>query len=444
MIYVLTLILSEMKNQVHPESLMMSHGHHPEKCSGSVKSPLYLTSTFEFQTAQEGKDFFALACGLREKLPNEELGLIYSRMNNPNLEIFEKRLRLWDEADECAAFESGMAAITTVLLEFLRPGDVLLYTMPTYGGTDHFINHFLKDYGIECVGFNANHSKEDLVEMIHRTGKPDRLSFIFIETPANPTNDLFDIRICREIADMFSTNEKKVHLGVDNTFMGPIWSKPLSHGADLVLYSATKYIGGHSDLVAGAVLGKHHLMKRIKSLRTYLGSMASPHTCWLLSRSLETLKIRMEKQMENARLIAGFLEIHPMVQKVYYLGLIPEGTKEYELYKRQYSSPGAMVAFDINGGEEEAFRFMDGLKLFKLAVSLGSTESLVQHPAAMTHAGIPAEEKQKMGISEKLIRLSIGLEHPEDLIRDIEQSFDKIYMEKFQPDMSPSMLAHSN
>jgi methionine-gamma-lyase len=433
-----------MKKQMHPESLMMSHGYHPELSKGAVKSPLYLTSTFEFKTAEEGKAFFELAYGLREKAPNENLGFIYSRMNNPNLEIFEKRLCLWDEADECAGFESGMAAISTVMLEFLKPGDLLLFSAPTYGGTDHFINHILTEMGVECIGFNASHTKGDLIKMIEETGKQHRLSFIFVETPANPTNDLFDIQMMREIADDFSSNEKEVYVGVDNTFMGPLWSKPLDHGADLVLYSATKYIGGHSDLIAGAVLGNTELISRVKTLRTFLGNMPSPHTSWLLCRSLETLKVRMEKQMENARLIAGFLETHPMVEKVYYLGLIPEGSRAYQIFKRQYSSPGAMVAFDIKGGEEEAFLFINKLEIFKLAVSLGSTESLVQHPASMTHAGIHPEERNKMGISDKMVRLSIGVEHHDDLIRDIEQSFDELSVSRFKESLKHEMLAPMN
>lgn len=433
-----------MKNQMHPESLMMSHGYHPESSKGAVKSPLYLTSTFEFQTAEEGKAFFELAYGLREQSPNEDLGFIYSRMNNPNLDIFEKRLCLWDGAEECAGFESGMAAISTVLLEFLKPGDLFLFSAPTYGGTDHFINHFLKELGVECICFDARLTKGELIKMIEETGKQHRLSFIFIETPANPTNDLFDIQMMREIADEFSSHDKKVYVGVDNTFMGPIWSKPLDHGADLVLYSATKYIGGHSDLIAGAVLANRELISRVKTLRTFLGNMPSPHTSWLLCRSLETLKVRMEKQMENARLIAGFLKTHPMVEKVYYLGLIPEGTTAYKVFKRQYSSPGAMVAFDIHGGEKEAFQFMNKLEIFKLAVSLGSTESLVQHPASMTHAGIDPDERQKMGISDKMVRLSIGVEHHDDLIRDLEQSFDEMSINRFKESLTHEMLVPVN
>ncbi|HBS11878.1 MAG TPA: hypothetical protein DEO36_04940 [Flavobacteriaceae bacterium] len=204
--------------------------------------------------------------------------------------------------------------------------------------------------------------------------------------------------------------------------MGPLWQHPLQFGADIVLYSATKYIGGHSDLIAGAVLSATDLMIRIKTLRTFLGNMLSPNTAWLLLRSLETLKVRMDQQTKNAQEVAAFLVEHPNVEKVYYLGLLKEGTKEYTIYKKQCEAPGAMVSFDIKGGEKEAFQFMNSLKLFKIAVSLGSTESLVQHPNTMTHAGVNPEHKKRMGITSKLVRLSIGVENEKDLVWDIEQA----------------------
>lgn len=413
-------------HKFQPESLMMSHGYEPEWSEGSVKPPIFQTSTFVFKTAEEGKAFFSLAYGLREKSEDEELGLIYSRINNPNLEILENRLCLWDKANDCAVFQSGMSAISTVLLEFLKPGDLLLFSSPTYGGTDHFIRQFLKKIGVQCIGFNHSHSEEEIITMIEATGKADKLAMIYIETPANPTNAIIDIEICSKIADKFSHAEQKVQVAVDNTYMGPIWSHPLKHGADLVIYSATKYIGGHSDLIAGAVLGHHAEMVRVKTLRTFLGNMPSPNTCWLLTRSLETLKVRMEQQMRNAKAIATFLNGHEKVEKVYYLGLLDKNHDDYELYKKQYSAPGAMISFDIQGGEKAAFQFLNELKLFKLAVSLGGTEGLAQHPATMTHCGIAPEKRLEMGISEKMIRLSIGLENVDDIIFDIKSALESV------------------
>lgn len=411
-----------MKKELSPESLMMTHGYQPEWSEGAVKTPLFLTSTFAFKTAEEGKSFFELAYGLREKEQEEQLGLIYSRINNPNLEILENRLCLWDKADDCAVFESGMSAISTTLLEFLKPGDLLLFSSPTYGGTDHFINHFLKKIGVDAIGFYPHQSKEEIIQLIEKTGNANQLSHIYIETPANPTNDLVDVKMCKEIATYFSSSQKEIKISVDNTYMGPLWSNPLQHGADMVIYSATKYIGGHSDVIAGAVLGNAGLIKRVKTLRTFLGNMASPHTCWLLLRSLETLKIRMEQQAKNAIDVAQFLEDHPLIENVLFLGSLDKHSKSYQVFKEQYTSSGAMISFYIKGGEREAFQFLNQLKLIKLAVSLGSTESLVQHPASMTHSGICPELKKKIGIQDNLIRLSVGVENSQDLIWDINQA----------------------
>lgn len=409
-----------------PESLMMTYGYKPELSEGAIKCPIFQTSTFAFKTAEEGKAFFEVAYGKRDKLPNEELGLIYSRINNPDLEILENRLCLWDKADDCAVFESGMSAISTVLLEFLKPGDLLVYSTPLYGGTDHFIQHFLPKFGIETLGFKSGQEGDELEQMIKDSGKAERLTMIIIETPANPTNHLIDIEACRAVANKFNTSEKEVLIAVDNTYMGPLWQHPLQLGADFVMYSATKYIGGHSDVIAGAVLGRKDLMARIKTLRTFLGNMAGPNTGWLLMRSLETLKVRMERQQQNAVKVAGFLNAHPKVDKVHYLGLIDKNSPEYKIYKRQYSGPGAMVSFDIVGGEKEAFKFLNSLRLIKLAVSLGSTESLAQHPVTMTHTGVDSDHAREMGITESLIRVSIGVEDADDIIWDIEQALAKV------------------
>ncbi|GHB41940.1 cystathionine gamma-synthase family protein [Mongoliitalea lutea] len=410
----------------HPESLMMSYGYKPELSEGAVKCPIFQTSTFVFKSAEEGKAFFQVAYGQREKRPNEELGLIYSRLNNPDLQILEERLCLWDEADECAVFESGMSAISTVMLEFLRPGDVLLYSKPVYGGTDHFINKVLPEYGIVGLGFTSDQEAEEILAMVDTLNLREKVKMVYVETPANPTNALFDLEACKFVADTLTTAEKDVVVVVDNTYMGPLWQHPLKHGADLVVYSATKYIGGHSDLIAGAVLGGSKYMKRVRTLRTFLGNMAGPWTGWLLMRSLETLKVRMNKQAENAVKVANFLESHPKVEKVYYLGFIPEGTRQYEIYQKQLSCAGAMLSFDIVGGEAEAFKFLNSLKLMKLAVSLGSTESLAEHPATMTHSDVSPKDREEIHISEKLVRLSIGVEHFDDIIWDISQALDQI------------------
>ena len=410
-----------------PESLMMSYGYKPELSEGAIKCPIFQTSTFVFKSAEEGKAFFEVAYGLREKKEGEELGLIYSRINNPDLEILENRLTLWDEAEECAVFESGMAAITTVLLEFLKPGDLLLISNPLYGGSDHFIKKILPKFGISIAEFSVGQTKAEIIKLVKKTDKADNLAMVYIETPANPTNDLIDIQESKEIAKYFSTSEKEIYLAVDNTYMGPIWQHPLKHGADLVLYSATKYIGGHSDVIAGACLGSKELMQRVKGLRTFLGNMASPNSGWLLLRSLETLKVRMDTQAINAEKVAAFLNKHSLIEKVYYLGnLGKKDGAQFDIKNKQCLSNGAMISFDIKGAEKDAFRFLNSLKLIKLAVSLGGTESLAEHPATMTHVDLDPALKNKLSITEKMVRLSIGVEFYEDIIYDIEQALAKI------------------
>ncbi len=409
-----------------PESQMMTYGYKPELSEGAVKCPIFQTSTFVFKSAEEGKGFFEIAYGLREKKPTEELGLIYSRINNPNLEILENRLCLWDNAEQCAVFSSGMSAVSTVLLEFLKPGDLLVYSNPLYGGTDHFIHDFLAKIGVHTLPVMPWDTKEEILKAIDNSGHADRLSMIYMETPANPTNELIDIEMYVSIAKKYRTKGQEVIVTVDNTYMGPLWQHPLDLGADIVLYSATKFIGGHSDLIAGALLGSNELIGRIKVLRTFLGSIISPNTAWLMLRSLETLKLRMDKQTANAEKVASFLANHPKVEKVLYLGLLEEGTEQYRIYKNQCSTPGSMVSFDIKGGEKQAFEFLNNLSHIQLAVSLGSTESLAQHPDTMTHAGVDPDQKIKMGLTEKLVRLSIGVENSDDLIWDIANALESV------------------
>lgn len=409
-----------------PESLMMSYGYKPELSQGSIKTPIFQTSTFVFQTAEEGKAFFEVAYGKRNLKENEEIGLIYSRINNPNLEILEDRLTLWDGAEEAAVFGSGMSAISAVLLEFLSPGDAIIFNTPIYGGTHHFMNHVLPRFGIKAISFDVKCTKEDIEAIIEKEGIANKLGMIYIETPANPVNALVDIELCAEIAKKYSQPDRKTLLAVDNTYMGPIWQKPLDHGADLVLYSATKYLGGHSDLIAGAVLGRKTEMKRVKGMRTFIGNMSSPETSWLLLRSLETLKVRMDQQQANAQKVAAFLANHPRVKSVDYLGLLSETNQpdQYRIFKKQCLGSGAMISFEVDGGEKEAFKLLNHLELIHLAVSLGSTESLAEHPATMTHTDIPDEEKKKIGISESLIRLSVGVERAEDIIKDLDHALN--------------------
>lgn len=405
-----------------PETLMLSYGYKPSLSEGALKCPIFQTSTFVFETAEEGKEFFAIAYGLQEN-KKKELGLIYSRINNPDLEILEDRLAVWDNADMAAVFPSGMAAVTTVMLEFLRPGDSMLFTQPLYGGSHHFIEKVLIQYGIKAYGIKAGCSYQDILDLIEKENLSATLKMVYLETPANPTNELIDIEAFVKVAKEYTTPEKQVITAVDNTFLGPIFQQPIKHGADLVLYSATKFIGGHSDLIAGVCTGELSLMKRVKTLRTFLGSVPDAWTSWLMLRSLETLKIRMMTQADNAKKIAQYLNNHPKVEKVYYLGLLKEGSSQYDIYQRHCTNSGSMISFDIIGGEKQAFKFLNALKIFHLAVSLGGTESLAEHPYSMTHADVPSEEKKMFHLTDKMVRLSIGIEDVDDLIMDLEQAF---------------------
>ncbi len=402
---------------------MMSHGYDPRLSEGAIKCPIFQTSTFVFETAEAGKAFFEVAYGLREPAEGEAPGLIYSRLNNPDLEILEERLCLWDGAEVGAGFASGMAAITTSLLATVRPGEVLVHSGPLYGGSEHFVTQVLPGFGVEPVGFPAGLPVEALAgELLARIGGR-RVAAALIETPANPTNALVDIRGVSDLLHGLPQERPPVVM-VDNTFLGPLWQRPLDHGADLVLYSATKFIGGHSDVIAGACLGSAAAMGPVRTLRTFLGTMAGPWTGWLLLRSLETLKMRMTAAMKNARYVADFLAEHPGVERVHYLGHLGPEHPMHALYRRQCLGPGSMISFEVRGGEKAAFRVLNHLRLVKLAVSLGGTESLAEHPGSMTHADVPAEVQRRLGIGPGMIRLSVGVEHYEDIVADLAQALD--------------------
>tara|TARA_X000001036_G_scaffold398053_1_gene400685 strand:+ start:1221 stop:2471 length:1251 start_codon:yes stop_codon:yes gene_type:complete len=414
-----------LKKKNKPESEMMSYGYDPHLSEGAAKTPLFQTSTFVFKNSKEGRAYFEVAYGLRKKKKSEDLPLSYARINNPNAEIAEERLKLWDKAESCALFQSGMAAISTSILELSNPGGLILHSSTLYGGTNHFIKDVLPKYNISSMEFDDNDSIDKIIsEKKKKFGDVD-VNIVYIESPANPTNQIIDIEKCALLAKKLSTKKNKALLLIDNTFMGPIWSKPIDFGADIVLYSVTKYLGGHSDIVAGAALGEKSVIDRIKSSRVFFGNISSPFTSWLLLRSLETLKIRMEKEAETAFKIAKYLEKHSKIKKVNYLGLINKSNKQYKLYKKQYGSGGAMITIYVKGDLENAYKFLDNLKLIKLAVSLGGTESLACHPGTMTHVDVNEKTKNRIGITNSLVRLSIGLEDSDDLIDDIKNALNE-------------------
>jgi methionine-gamma-lyase len=414
--------------RLHPETLALSHGFDPWLSEGSVKPPVFLTSTFAFKCAEDGKQFFAWAHGEGTPPHRREQGLIYSRINNPNLEIFEDRIALWEGMKDAYSFSSGMAAIATTLLATHQPGDEMIVCAPVYGGTESLIHYFLKRFGITAHFVPAGADAPDRAEPLITP----RTRSIFIESPANPNNRLTDIGRMKELALRHAPpapgeSSSRILVMVDNTMAGPVFAQPAKAGADIVLYSATKFIGGHSDVVGGVALANDDaLLTAIAQHRAMLGGMPSPYTAWLLTRSLETLKIRAEQQQRNAQQVAAYLVTHPKVREVCYLGLLPPDHPEYAIFKKQQTGPGSLISLRLRGGEREAFAFLDHLKVFHLAVSLGSTESLAQHPATMTHSGLTPEDKLLGGVTDDLVRLSIGIENPEDLIWDLGQALDQV------------------
>ncbi|MBY4609372.1 cystathionine gamma-synthase family protein [Rhizobium sp. 9T] len=406
---------------LHPETQMLNYGYDPELSEGAVKPPVFLTSTFVFNSAEDGRDFFDYVSGRREPPAGKGAGLVYSRFNHPNSEIVEDRLAVYEKTESGALFSSGMAAIATTLFAFVRPGDAILHSQPLYGGTETLLAKTFLNFGVAAVGFADGVSENSVQKAADEAVAKGRVSVILIETPANPTNSLVDVAMIRRVADAIGAKQGHTPIIVcDNTLLGPVFQRPIEHGADISLYSLTKYVGGHSDLIAGAVLGRKAVVRQVKALRGAIGTQLDPHSCWMLGRSLETLQLRMERANSNARAVADFLRDHPKVEKVHYLPYHDPESPSGRTFAAQCSGAGSTFSFDIRGGQPASFKFLNALQVFKLAVSLGGTESLASHPATMTHSGVPADVRQRIGVLESTIRLSIGIEHPDDLIADLE------------------------
>ncbi len=411
---------------LHPETQMLNYGYDPELSEGAVKPPVFLTSTFVFNSAEDGRDFFDYVSGRKEPPEGKGAGLVYSRFNHSNSEIVEDRLAVYERTESCALFSSGMSAIATTLLAFVRPGDAVLHSQPLYGGTETLLAKTFLNLGVDAVGFADGVGEDSVRAAAEEAMGKGRVSVILIETPANPTNSLVDIAMIRRIADMIG--EKQGHMPIvacDNTLLGPVFQRPIEHGADISLYSLTKYVGGHSDLIAGAALGRKAVMKQVKALRGAIGTQLDPHSCWMLGRSLETLQIRMERANSNAKAVADFLREHPKVETIHYLSYSDPDSPTGRTFATQCTGAGSTFSFDIKGGQPASFRFLNALKIFKLAVSLGGTESLASHPATMTHSGVPVDVRQRIGVLDSTIRLSIGIEHPDDLVADLALALDQ-------------------
>ncbi|MCX7697451.1 MAG: aminotransferase class I/II-fold pyridoxal phosphate-dependent enzyme [Bacteroidales bacterium] len=380
------------------------HGAELDDTFGSAVTPIYQTSTFRFRDAQHGADLFA----------GKEKGFIYTRIGNPTIETFERQMALLEKGYGGIACSSGMGAVSTVMLSLLSQGDHFVSTSALYGASRVLMESYLSRWGIE--GTFVNTSQLDAIEQAIRPNT----KLIYLETPANPTMEISDIEAISEI-----TRKKKLILVVDNTFCSPILQTPLELGADVVLHSLTKYINGHADVVGGVIVTKtQELYEKLRKTMVTLGFNMDPHQAFLIIRGLKTLKLRMEKAQENAIKIAEYLNNHPKVEKVMYPGLTSH--PQYELARKQMKGPGSMISFELKGGYEAGVQLMNSVKLILLAVSLGGVESLIQHPASMTHASVSPEAKKAAFITDGLVRLSVGIEDVDDLISDLDQALSVV------------------
>ncbi|QJB68745.1 cystathionine gamma-synthase family protein [Parasphingorhabdus halotolerans] len=412
--------------KLKPATLMMGHGYDPILSEGSLKPPIFLTSTFAFESAAAGKHFFE---GITGKRPGGTEGLVYSRFNGPNQEILEDRLGIWDGSEDALAFSSGMTAISVLMLTYCSAGDVIVHSGPLYAASEGFVAKVLSKFGVTYLDFPAGATREELDAILDKakikaSEQGGKVAMIYLESPANPTNALVDIEAVRDARDAV-LGAGGPPIAIDNTFLGPLWQQPLNNGADIVVYSLTKYVGGHSDLVAGSLAGAKKWMDPVRALRNTMGGICDPNTAWMLMRSLETVELRMERAGQNASKVCEFLAQHPKVDGLGYLGMISDA-RQQDIFDRHCSGAGSTFSVFIKGGEEESFRFLDSLRIAKLAVSLGGTETLVSLPAAMTHLSVPDERKAQLGITDNLVRISVGVEDPDDLIADFEQALEAV------------------
>jgi methionine-gamma-lyase len=411
--------------RLNPATLMMGHGYDPVLSEGALKPPIFLTSTFAFESAAAGKRHFE---GITGKRPGGAEGLVYSRFNGPNQEILEDRLAIWDGAEDALCFSSGMTGICVLLLTYCSAGDVIVHSGPLYAASEGFIARTLSRFGVTYLDFPAGADTPALESVLAQArdqaaNQGGKVAMVYLESPANPTNALVDVEAVRHARD--TVLGEHCPIAIDNTFLGPLWQRPLDHGADIVVYSLTKYVGGHSDLVAGSIAGAERWMTPVRMLRNTMGGIADPYTSWMLLRSLETVELRMTRAGENAAKVCAFLAQHPKVEGLGYLGMIDD-PRQQDIFERHCNGAGSTFSLFIRGGEAESFAFLDALRIAKLAVSLGGTETLASHPAAMTHLSVPDARKAQLGITDNLVRVSIGIEDPDDLIADFDQALAQV------------------
>jgi methionine-gamma-lyase len=388
---------------MHIETDVVHGGQHPDKATGALSPPIYQTSTFAFRDADHGARLFK----------GEEKGHIYTRISNPTIELLAKKIAFLESAEAGLIFASGLAAIYNVVVNIVGSGFNVLSDDTIYGGTYTLFKNVLPKLGVKVVFVDAS----DVGQLADAIDKETRL--IFIETPANPTLKIIDIAKCAEIV-----RKANIPLCVDNTFATPYLQKPIENGADIVVHSATKYFGGHGDIIGGVTVGKQGFIDRLWKDAKDIGASISPFNAWLILRGLKTLAVRMERSCANAQKIAEFLEQHDKIDKVYYPGL--KSHPGHEIAAKQMRGFGGMVGFDVKGGKEAGKSLMNSVKLCILAVSLGDVDTLIEHPGSMTHSGYTDEELKESGINPGFVRLSVGLEHADDIIDDLKQALDMV------------------
>lgn len=417
----------ELSPTLRPETLTIGYGYDPATALGSAKPPLYATSTFVYESAAHAKDVHRAFFDGKTSCPDGRGGFIYARLDHPNLAMIERRLAALDHAEAAAVFASGMAAVSGLMLCFLSPGDTLVYNRPTYSGTDWMLHEHLPRFGVQTFGYGDGLDRASLQGAVDSALAAGPIGLIMLETPANPTGVIADIALAARAAEAIGDRQgRRPLVSVDNTFLGPFLQSPLDLGADLCVTSLTKYCGGHSDLLAGGVSGRSTLIDSLKRQRTFFGSALNAHDCWLLLRSFETLHLRTERACDNARALAYFLRDHPKVASVRWLGFQAETEPAKSVFARQCRAAGSTFSFEIKGGEPECFRLLDTLSVLRMAVSLGGAETLICHSATTTHYSVPADRRRDAGIGEGTLRLSVGLEHIDDLIEDLARALDAV------------------
>lgn len=411
---------------MRPETLAVAYGYEAQMGMGSVKPPIFMTSTFVYPSAQHAKDVHEAYFDGTGPLVGQT-NHIYSRLGHPGLDFLEKRLAAIDGAEEAVAYCSGMAAHSSIALAHIRTGDSVLHGRPIYGGVDMLYNSIMPQFGSHAAAYLDGTDESDVRNAAQAAMAKGPLKLIIAETPANPTAAMVDLDLMVRMADeVAGVQGHRPLVVVDNTLLGPFAQRPIEHGVDLCMTSLTKYCGGHSDLLAGGVSGRKDLIDQLRMQRTTWGNHLDPYTSWLVLRSLESVAVRTERAMSNARSVAEFLREHAKVAGVTYLGFLEEGSRPREVYDRQCKAAGSTFSFHLHGGEAEAFRMLDNLKLLKVAVSLGGSETLICHSASTTHYAVPPKQRLAGGITDGTMRLSVGLEHVDDLIADLAQALEAV------------------